>query len=247
MSPEQKAACKAHSATGSAGISLEEYRNSQRHYNRALNRLSESWRITDFVTVGSPLAHAPFLMVDDRGTKPFATEVDRAKGEWVGKYLGLGEDRPTAFQKITRVFAVRAHQREFAMNPPQTEPETNPCPLPDDTDARDSDTFSYKPGDGPACVPHHAALFSAVRWTNLYAPCSPLLYGDPIAGPVAPVFGPGVKDVPIDHGAGRTWVAHGRYWDTDPKHGDFHLKRLRSAVNLRDRDDAIPGPGGDGA
>ena len=55
--------------------------------------------------------------------------------------------------------------------------------------------------------------------------------------PVAPVFGPGAKDVPISSGAGRKWIAHTRYWDPPMKgkDGSSHLELLRQAVNLRDR------------
>lgn len=41
---------------------------------------------------------------------------------------------------------------------------------------------------------HHAAVFAATRWTNLY------FTHDLIGGPVAPHFGPGVHDVPLRRG-----------------------------------------------
>ena len=73
-----------------------------------------------------------------------------------------------------------------------------------------------------------------MRWTNIYAPRRNILWGDVIGGPVAPLFGPGVKEVAINGDAGRSFVAHVRYWELG--HGDHeHLEALRAAVNLLDQ------------
>jgi hypothetical protein len=58
-------------------------------------------------------------------------------------------------------------------------------------------------------------VFAATRWTNLYVPATALVIGDPIGGPVAPVFGHGVKDVPVSTAPWwrrRTPLAHSSYW-----------------------------------
>jgi hypothetical protein len=107
---------------------------------------------------------------------------------------------------------------------------------------------------------HHAAPFAVTRWTNLYFPARRGLFGDIIGGPVAPVFGAGVKDVAVR--LKRDWLnrspgAHVRYWmrerETDP--GDLPreadtadaepaLEALRAAIaldELRDfREPRIP-------
>jgi len=64
-------------------------------------------------------------------------------------------------------------------------------------------------------LPISAAPFAMTRWTNIYAPARALVFGDPIGGPIAPVFGPGVLDVPVR--LTRWWRrnlpwAHTGYW-----------------------------------
>jgi hypothetical protein len=63
--------------------------------------------------------------------------------------------------------------------------------------------------------------FALTRWTNLYCPSSGhLLSGDIISGPLGPVFGLGVKDVPLHpqeiaprwYGPLSERVAHTYYW-----------------------------------
>lgn len=61
----------------------------------------------------------------------------------------------------------------------------------------------------------HGAPFAVVRWTNLYFPARWLLFGDPIGGPLAPVLGCGIKDVPVTTSPWirrRTPLAHTAYW-----------------------------------
>ena len=53
-----------------------------------------------------------------------------------------------------------------------------------------------------AIVPNSAAVFAVTGWTNLFFPCRYVLYGDLVGGPVAPLFWPGVRDVPV---ATKTW------------------------------------------
>jgi hypothetical protein len=64
-------------------------------------------------------------------------------------------------------------------------------------------------------VLHHGAPFAPTRWTNLYFPTTALLFGDPVGGPAAPVFGAGIVDVPVWHPSWmrrRTPKAHSSYW-----------------------------------
>jgi hypothetical protein len=85
---------------------------------------------------------------------------------------------------------------------------------------------------GPG-APHHAAVFAPVRWTNIFAPCHYVLKGDIVGGPVAPIFGPGVKDVELTGEVGSMWLAHTHYWDQGRK-DEHHLAVLRNALNFLD-------------
>ena len=97
---------------------------------------------------------------------------------------------------------------------------------------------NYRTGSGTprtTWILHHAALFAATRWTNLYFPASWLLRGDFVGGPVAPLFGHGVRDVPVRTAARRGWLAHTRYWRRHPEDAaapDAPLVCLREAIDL---------------
>jgi hypothetical protein len=65
----------------------------------------------------------------------------------------------------------------------------------------------------------HAAPFAVTRWTNIYAPVRGIVAGDPIGGPLAPVFGQGIKDVSVQitpWWRGRSPLAHTSYWRRAP-------------------------------
>ncbi|WP_295414061.1 hypothetical protein, partial [uncultured Thiodictyon sp.] len=64
----------------------------------------------------------------------------------------------------------------------------------------------------PRWVPHHAAPFAPTRWTNLYFPTRFLVRGDPIGGPLAPIFGQGIRDVAVQTPVRRGFFSHTRYW-----------------------------------
>ncbi len=150
------------------------------------------WKISDLVTLGSPLSSAEFLVTD-------------------------GHDDFTRM-KIERVLPTA---------PPQAYDETRGALYPD-------------PQKG-ACA-HHAAVFAAVRWTNLYDRAdSPLfILGDAISGPLsgADRFGPGVRDVRVEISWGRLgWrlFTHNFYWtDTAPEGTPpaAHITAFRQAVGI---------------
>ena len=150
------------------------------------------WKVSDLVTLGSPLSSAEFLITD--GAADFA----RMKTE-----------------------------RVLPTNPPQPYDETHGAIY------EDSDK-------GP--VAHHAAVFSPLRWTNLYDRVdSPLfLLGDAISGPLSgdKRFGPGVSDVPVEITWGRLgWrlFTHNFYWTDTAQEGEppaAHVTAFREAVGL---------------
>ncbi len=59
------------------------------------------------------------------------------------------------------------------------------------------------------------APFAVTRWTNIYVPTRAIIAGDPIGGPLAPVFGTGIKDIPVKVSPWwrcHTPLAHTSYW-----------------------------------
>jgi hypothetical protein len=147
------------------------------------------WKVSDFISLGSPLASAQFLVAD--GDKDFA----RLKRERV---------LPTA--------------------PPQP----------------------YEQGEQAVhggVAMHHAAVFSVVRWTNIYDEFNPVLlaFGDVISGPVSGprVFGDAVLDRRVkvlrsDWLVFNRFFTHGHYWIEPRKDGGVskHVKVFRDAVGL---------------
>jgi hypothetical protein len=137
--------------------------------------------------------------------------------------LLLALDRSTKFTDLKE-------QRVFPSCPPVTE-------LHDGEPARVRFTYE-KPYRDPVTggaksvvVPHHAAPFAVTRWTNLFFPFSGLLRGDPIGGPVAPMFGDWVVDEPLTHpGTGVLGFAHASYWSRAATSG----RPVRNAQEVRD-------------
>ena len=84
-----------------------------------------------------------------------------------------------------------------------------------------------------------AAPFAVTRWTNIYAPAKGIIFGDPIGGPLARVFGTGIKDVPVALSPwwrARTPLAHSSYWrsvsDQETGKPSRAIIALREAVDL---------------
>jgi hypothetical protein len=75
---------------------------------------------------------------------------------------------------------------------------------------------------------HHAAPFAVTRWTNLHFSSS--LLGDPIGGPVAPQFGPWVRDVALEAPKGRPFFLHTLYWGA--KGNEAGIRKLVEALHL---------------
>jgi hypothetical protein len=147
------------------------------------------WLVTDFITLGSPLAHGDLLLAKNRAD-----------------------------------FVRRAMERELPHCPPVRELDGK---------------FSFqhrgvdqKDGRQNATILNHGAVFAAVAWTNLYFPCRRLFAGDPVGGPVAPLFWPGVRDVKVATRRWRGWFAHTRYWDRQGRH-DAPVQALRDALDLK--------------
>lgn len=176
---------------------VEVFQAAQRAYFEDFRGRGGEWLVSDFISMGSPLAHAKFLLA--------------------------GNDEE---------FAKRIKDREYPACPPVLEETEN-----SEEDAR----FSYRPnirdenGKRGWHVPHHAAPFSVTRWTNLYFPVEAVLWGDFIAGPLSPVFGEGIRDIPVylDERKKCGFFSHTRYWKM-PADGSVppQIAALRESLDL---------------
>jgi len=90
---------------------------------------------------------------------------------------------------------------------------------------------------------HHGALFGLTRWTNIYFPLEQIFWGDAIGGPVAPIFGSHIVDLPVStHKAGGAdFFTHTAYWDVARSDGREapHIVALQDAVDLAETGAAI--------
>ena len=168
-----------------------QYQPRQQAYFDLVAKVKKPWLVSDFITLGSPLAHGEFLLGRN------ATEFKRKKVE-----------------------------RQFPTCPPELE----------EIDVHNTPEmkFSYKLGN--AWVPHHAAVFAATRWTNLYFPPRCTFWGDLIGGPVAPQFGQGVLDLSVKTNVRGGFFAHTLYWELPEsqrhKPVQSHIEELRKALRL---------------
>lgn len=161
----------------------EHYRDRQPAYAAHLREHGHPWRVTDFVTLGSPLTYADILV---------ARSLDE--------------------------LAARQVDRELPSCPPQLEGTRF--------------TFSKRrPRRGRVRVPHHAAVFAPVRWTNLYFKARWLAFGDVIGGPLSPLFGEGVEDVELRTSERIGLLSHTLYWSQHPPDAP-HIEALRAALRL---------------
>jgi hypothetical protein len=177
-------------AVANGTFDVNSYRTLQRQLFDELESANEktTWRVTDFLTLGSPLVHASVLLAKDHGD-----------------------------------LTVRQSSRELPTCPPQLE---------------DGKKFSFPLRDVGRKL-HHAAVFGPCRWTNLYFPAKFLIVGDVIGGPLAPVFGPGIRDVQVTTRLRSGFLSHTLYWTPDMgAAAASHIVELRRALNLLDSDSA---------
>jgi len=128
-------------------------------------------------------------------------------------------------EQLEKDFARRVMERDFPTCPPKKLPG-------------DGLLAFYNPNT-KAKQFHHGALFGLTRWTNIYFPLSQIFWGDAIGGPVAPIFGSHVIDVPVSTRikGGEDFFTHTAYWDVAREPDGYaapHVAALRKAVDLAD-------------
>lgn len=175
---------------------VEVFQQAQHRLWREFRSIGLKWLITDFVTLGSPLAHACMLL---------AHNLDD--------------------------FEQKKKEREYPMCPPYNSSKKD---------------FFYKYYNYESLrtirMPDHSSPFSCTRWSNLYFPHRKILVGDFIAGPLAPGFGPGIKDIPVGlKGIKNSWLSHIKYWcedgESSNRKGRYRnpLETLRHVLKLESK------------
>jgi hypothetical protein len=176
--------------TGGAGPST--YRDAQRAIWKGLRADGNPWRITDFVSLGSPMYFA-----------------DRV------------------YTLNPKQFSERVGRRELPTCPPRPD---------EGAGYADSPRRRLSYNNGGRRVLYHGAPFAVVRWTNMWFPAHWRLFGDWFGGPLAPLFGKGIQDIPLS--GNRPWslvpgFAHALYFsfpkDVRPRSATTHL---RAAMDL---------------
>jgi len=178
---------------------------------RAATGPDTRWLITDFITVGSPLTHAEFLMAKS--------------------------DEDIAKRQRDREFPISPPLRERLDDDNLARARLAGFPV----DANNPKLLAYPPSRKNEWRLHHAAPFAAVRWTNIHDPALLVVFGDLISGPVAPLFGPAVVDVNLKEQrrlkkrGGQSWsFTHTKYWSLPEQSAaaPVHIEELRKALDL---------------
>jgi pimeloyl-ACP methyl ester carboxylesterase len=172
------------------------------------NAADTRWLISDFITLGSPLSHAEFLMANGKN--------DLKK------------------RKRDREFPISPPLREHL--DPKSVTRANAANFPPAT--KELLAFPFGDAKDKTWQLHHAAPFAAVRWTNIHDPARLVAFGDLISGPVAPVFGDGIIDVDLRKLRGQSKrFTHTRYWTLPSNLAALpaHIKELRKALDLGGR------------
>jgi hypothetical protein len=163
---------------------VDEYQAAQRQLWKGIRAQGNPWLITDFVSVGTPMYFADQLLHGKRG----------------------------------RSFGARIERRELPTCPPHN--EENPDNNINGTRCYyswEKTTWEQEGGQRRRVsrrVLYEGAPFAVVRWTNVYFPAEAGFFGDWFGGPLARLFGPGIRDVKVRGNTlgkpGTTWLRHRR-------------------------------------
>ncbi len=174
---------------------VEIFQQAQHRLWREYRSIGIKWLITDFITLGSPLAHAGMLLA-----------------------------------RSSDDFKLKKKEREYPTCPPYNSSEE---------DFFYNFDFDNNGVRRTIRKPDHSSPFSCTMWTNLFFPHRKLVVGDFIGGPIGPIFGPGVRDIPVGlKGMKNSWLCHIKYWsekgkDSNRKGSYRHpLKVLIDALKL---------------
>jgi hypothetical protein len=222
-SPEFDALCELERAAAAVDLNptaaaLDQYYEAQRRLRVALvaraapladdpqTSPDPRWLITDFVTLGSPLAHAEFLIAAN------AEDLARRKFE-----RELPESPPLREELDPTVFRLAQATHK----------------LPVGADFKTSKLISFPPPSAPHVWElHHAAPFAVVRWVNVYDTASLVFRGDIIGGPLAKPFGPAIIDIDLKSLRGQS-LLHPHQVLGDRRRVDPHRRPAKSSQSAR--------------
>ena len=208
-------------ARAAARATAERYHATQEALHDEQRSMGVSWRVTDFITVGSPLTHARDLLA-----RKDVTLEDRMSENELPTCPPRGEEQ---------------HQEA------EWKRKGRPTPLAAGPDGKGRVAF-YRGRNEPGPLhAHEASPFATTRWTNLFIPMTPWLGGDPVGGPVAGVFGSGIIDIAVEISAPTKkernkvlrWPvkAHTWYWHRSGSGSGNEdkdcIEQLRTAMRLR--------------
>ena len=223
--PETERA-KLEAMTRDGNFTIDEYQIQQAKVRTELDEQGFAWRVSDFVTLGSPLTHAEFLLAKDM------EDVRRAQDRRI---------LPTCPPEMEHDLKTKSQRFSFIGSPRDKTSPFNRF-IKQENMTR---TEAAKKAETPAYL-HHGALFALTRWTNLFSPSFLTLWGDQVSGPLAPVFGKGIRDIEVlsnldDSGERQTgkwplFLAHVKYWSfgkaSRTGRAPRHIRELRKAMKL---------------
>lgn len=169
-------------------------------------------------------------------TKPQPQGAQAAPRWLITDFVTLGSPltyAPILMAECAKDFNERAGLRELPLCPPDRSTRDRPkgfaVHLRFEAVVNDKD---------PTLILHHAAPFAATRWTNFF------FRDDPIGGPLANMFGYGVKDIPVDpsslHLAAAPWYRpfggfhlHTKYWPAYKDYVPELFSILKGSSDLR--------------
>ena len=151
---------------------VREYQRLQFEVWKNLRMQGNPWRITDLVTVGTPMYFADILV-----TRP----------KWFSGFHG-----PDGRFASRALFGALLRRGQLVRCPPRSETLVVDA-------SKEPHTVSYGWWDGHRQLLRSQSVFAVVRWTNFWFPVDRgKLQGDWFGGPLMPLFGPGVRDQKVE-------------------------------------------------
>jgi hypothetical protein len=155
-------------ADGVADGALDDFQDRQFALWQDLRRQGNPWRVTDFITVGAPMALADLLV-----TRP-------------GLFSGFKKSDRAHRREI---FDVLERRGALVRCPPKSET------LPVESNEHPPASYRWR-NSGVREVLGSQSVFAVTRWTNIWFPViRGELRGDWFGGALRPLYGPGIRDI----------------------------------------------------